>query len=119
MLFANATKLITAITNSSDENQQVEIKEPEDSIEKSLDIFEDEYAMHYLKFGRHKTGSSNNQVKRVEKIAGSHKMVENTIYYKHNDKWLIVPPTSERQTIVTRCHLIGHFGEKTTLEESR
>ena len=119
VLFANATKLITAITDSSDENQRVEIKEPEDSIEKSLDIFEDEYAMHYLKFGRHKTGSSNNQVKRVEKIAKTHKMVENTIYYKHNDKWLIVPPKNERQTIVTRCHLIGHFGEKTTLERVR
>ena len=43
-------------------------------------------------------------------------MVDNTVYYKNNDKWLLVPPVGERQNIATRCHLIGHFGEKTTVE---
>ncbi len=43
-------------------------------------------------------------------------MVDNIIYYNYQNTWLLVPPMSERQNIVVRCHLIGHFGEKTTLE---
>jgi hypothetical protein len=115
VMFVNAVNLITEITEADLAPVPI-IQEPENSLERQHDIYEDEYALHYLKYGRPQVGSSNNQVRRVEKIAKSYKMVDNVIYYNYQDTWLLVPPMSERQNIVVRCHLIGHFGEKTTLE---
>jgi hypothetical protein len=41
----------------------------QDSREKTLDIWEDEYALHYLQFRRHVPGSTKNQIKRITKFS--------------------------------------------------
>ena len=91
---------------------------PEDISPKSLDPYEDDYLLYYLRHGKHKAGTSKKQVKRVLKEAEVFKWEDMMLKYKaspeeeeHN---LIVPPKEERTDIVLRAHLLGHFQIQST-----
>ena len=93
---------------------------PEDISPKSLDPYEDDYLLYYLRHGKHKAGASKKQVKRVLKEAEVFKWEDMMLKYKaspeeeeHN---LIVPPKEERTDIVLRAHLLGHFQIQSTYD---
>ena len=92
----------------------------EDISPKSLDPYEDDYLLYYLRHGKHKAGTSKKQVKRVLKEAEVFKWEDMMLKYKaspeeeeHN---LIVPPKEERTDIVLRAHLLGHFQIQSTYD---
>ena len=92
----------------------------EDSKEKTLDIWEDEYALYYLQYGRHKQGSSNNQKKRVDKIASHYSFTNGHVFYSKepdtDETLFLVPKPQEREQIITKAHLLGHFQMRSTLQ---
>lgn len=52
-------------------------KEDDDSNEKSLDPYDDESLMHYLKIKRHQPGSSKKRIKKVIKLSEKYKFEDN------------------------------------------
>jgi len=89
-----------------------ELKE-EDNI-KITEIWEDDALIHYMKYGRHLTGLSNKQIKRVLNNAKSYCYKDEKIWYKRNGKELEVPRPEERHEIIIKAHLLGHFQKFST-----
>jgi hypothetical protein len=84
---------------------------------KTLDPYEAEYLINYLKNRRHLSGASRKQVKRLEKHAPYFKLTDdNTILAREslNDEFNItIPRPEDRQAIVLKEHELGHpKGEK-------
>ena len=94
----------------------VEVEEAPAAITKSNDIYDDEALLYYVKFKAYKPGSSNKQVKRLQKLAEQYEFKNNTIYIIKDNKSLIVPEKAEREKIITRAHLLGHFQTNTTFQ---
>ena len=93
----------------------------DDNTSKTLDVFEDESLLHYLRYGRHVNGLAKKHVKRIEKAAILLKMenkgTQKEIIKKFlNDTWIIIPKQEEREEIVIRAHVMGHFQKKATLD---
>ena len=89
---------------------------------KYIDIYMDEALQYYLKFGRHKRGLSNKQVKRVEKQITKYVYDKNDdeIYLiNKNNKMLLVPKVNERTNIIIKAHALGHFQKDTTVKRIR
>ena len=91
----------------------------EDSEESYLDVFDDEYLLYYLQYGRHKDGCSRKQVKRVTRLKDHYKMIDNKLYYRKQNNGefnLMVPTKQERKDIVINAHILGHFQFQTTYD---
>ena len=90
--------------------------EPETS--KILDPYEDSFLMHYLKYGTFIPGSSQQQCKRIHRVAPHYKWYKDQIYYTHYPKLkdfnLIVPKQEEREEFINRVHQLGHFKAEST-----
>ena len=111
--------VLLAITLAEESTENIDSNEDENISSKYLDIYEDEYALYYLKYGRHKSGSSNSQIKRIKNLAKHYKMENNTVYYTKDpktEKYVIVPKIEERDEIITKAHLLGHFQDKSTIQ---
>jgi hypothetical protein len=93
------------------------VEKEEDISSKNLDVYEDEALLHFLKYGRHISGASNKQMKRIDNNISNYKCVKDTIYFRHDDKddWKQVPIKEERNKVIMDAHLLGHFLEETTL----
>ena len=90
----------------------------DDSIEKSLDVFENEPLLFYIKNGRHLPGASSNTVRRVYKLSKNYRFNGKDITFKLK-KWnkaRIVPPIEDRSKIIWENHLIGHFATRSTFD---
>jgi hypothetical protein len=109
--------LLTYEANTVENLETVEI---EDSQEKTLDSWDDEYFLHYMIYKKHKNGSSKTQVKRVDKLAQLFKLVDNRLFYRKDtdDDFyaLDYPKKSLRNSIVMDSHIIGHFQAQTTYD---
>lgn len=90
---------------------------------KYLDPYEDDNLIHYLKFKKHNAGLSVKQIKRIEKASKYFKLEidnlgDSKLFFvadKHS-KPLIVPKFEERDDLVKRAHLLGHFQTESTLK---
>lgn len=78
---------------------------------RNQDIFLDDHLFLFVTTGKHRSGASRSQIKRVLQLAKYYKYENNTILVdrKLNNKWLIVPPIKDRRNIVEKAHLLGHF----------
>jgi hypothetical protein len=98
------------------------ISNNDDLFSKSLDIYEDEAALYYLKYGKHLKGLSKQRVKRVDKLTRNYSIErrgeEEIIWYKKSDNSTQkrVPKIEERVDIIEKAHLLGHFQLETTLK---
>jgi hypothetical protein len=82
------------------------------------DPYEDEALLHFLKNGRHMSGTSRKQVSRIDRLEKHYMCAEDELLFRRDigsTKWLIVPPVDQRNKLVRRCHLLGHFQVGTTL----
>ena len=88
----------------------------EDSIEKSLDVYENEPFMYFLKHKKHIPGASSNIVKRIDKLSKSYTFDGKEIKYRRypDENWKIVPPPAMRIELINKAHLIGHFQVQST-----
>jgi hypothetical protein len=81
--------------------------------EKTLDPYEDEGFMHFLKTGKYLPGSSSKHCKRVQKLSAKYVLEEDILHYFPNiedqTQTRVVPPVNDRLDIIKREHLPGHF----------
>ena len=91
---------------------------------KALDPYEDEALIYFLRHGRHLPGVSKKQAKRVNALYNLY-----TLEKQQNGSWelkfhpsgkdgykhVLVPQRQDRQLIVERAHLLGHFQVETVL----
>jgi len=89
-------------------------EQKDDDNVKIKEIWEDDASIHYLKYGRHLTGLSNKQIKRVLNNAKNYSFKDEKIWYKRNGKELEVPKPEDRYEIIIRAHLLGHFQKFST-----
>ena len=81
------------------------------------DIFKNDALMQFVIDNTHKENISKKERKLVEKESKNYKFLGKTMWYKHKeDVWAIVPHPDERQEIVERVHLLGHFSTAITRE---
>ena len=96
------------------------LKVPEAEISnKTLDPYEDEGLLYFLKHRKFLSGSSSKQIKRVEKLVDHFKMVGDNLLYKKNlsdTTFKKYPKLNERFELGLKAHLLGHFQLITTLE---
>ncbi len=100
----------------------VKKSDTEEISSKYLDPQEDEALLHYVKNTCHIRGASNKQVKRVENLADHYKFDGETLLYRKEldtDDYKIVPKIEERQKLVWKAHLLGHFGQHITFNRLR
>ncbi len=71
--------LLAYEANAVDNLENVEV---EDSQEKTLDPWDNEYFLYFMIYKKHKNGSSKTQVKRVEKQAQHFKLVDDRLFYR-------------------------------------
>jgi hypothetical protein len=107
------------IESHKDHQQILAIAVNTDESAKSLDPFEDEALLHFLKYVRHMSGASNKQVSRVDRLEKHYMFVDNELFFRRDigsTKWLLVPTVEQLSELVRRCHLLGHFQVGTTLK---
>lgn len=95
----------------------------EEETAKTLDFYEDAHLVHFLLNKTHPEGSPKAQAKRVEKLSANLIARLNDgnleLYYKHESKDLYIPRITQRQLIMERMHLLGHFGAEATYNRLR
>jgi len=96
------------ISNNSEDDSEIS--------QKSLDVYEDETLMYYLKNGKFEAGQSKKQIKRVELLAKKYFFEDESVFIKTNEGIRKVPKINERSDIVLKAHLLGHFQSETTLK---
>ena len=83
---------------------------------KTLDEWEDEHLLYFLENNKHISGSSVKQVKRINKCSSNYRLTklngEQKLWYKRTNQtnWVEIPKLVKREEIVTKSHLLGHFG---------
>jgi hypothetical protein len=93
---------------------------PEDFLSpKTLDVWDDENLIYFLKHRIHKKGLSSKQVLRVNNLEKHYFWNNEQIFYKKSlddVKSLIVPKLDERNHIIASVHCLGHFRLDSTME---
>jgi len=78
-----------------------------------LDPYQDGLLTFYLKNGNFEPGSSENQRKRILKIADHFKWDNEIIWYSKDitkDEFKEIPKEEKRISIIQKHHTVGHFG---------
>lgn len=98
---------------------RTDIDQEEDSQGKTLDPWEDEALLHFLRYGKYPNGISKKTIKRVKCKVDNFKFENETLYYRKdtNSKFLIWPVKAERRELITKAHLLGHFQAASTYEK--
>ena len=94
-----------------------ETREESETSSKSLDILEDESAMHYIKNKRHIVGLPKNQKLRIEKLSNHYKFISPSWYYRANvksEEYKHVPSVCKRSGLAVEAHVFGHFQVEAT-----
>jgi hypothetical protein len=92
---------------------------------KSLDPWEDNNLLEFIKTGRHSYGISKRQIGRIEGLARHYRFSDNILLYKNQQvpgkdiTFKIVPPMVKREDIVRQAHNLGHFAVEKTLNHVR
>ena len=92
---------------------------------KSLDPWEDNNLLEFIKTGRHIYGISKRQIGRIEGLARHYRFSDNILLYKNQQvpgkdiTFKIVPPMVKREDIVRQAHNLGHFAVEKTLSHVR
>ena len=89
--------------------------------EKIVEAYEDSYLLHFLKFKKHLPGASKRQIKRISRMSLKYKIDPSTktLYYKSSDNndYVIVPQIQEREGIIEKAHLLGHYNAQSTIQK--
>ena len=101
-----------------------ETVEVEDDVEpdssKGLDPYEDEHLLHFLKFGRFKPGSSKKLTARIKRATKHFSLKDETLFYRkdaeNKEFSLMVPRPEQREEIILKAHLLGHFQAQSTYD---
>ena len=81
----------------------------------TLELYENEGFLTYLKYKKHVSGLTKSKVKKIEQVAKNYEIDENDqLIYTHNNKRRIVPKPAERRKIVEEKHAMGHFQVEAT-----
>jgi len=86
----------------------------EDTSAKSLDPWEDESLIHYLKFGRFISGTSKKQIKRITSLVQKYLYQNDKLYVIKDDRTLEIPKLEERLPLIEKAHALGHFQAEST-----
>ncbi|CAF0994203.1 unnamed protein product [Brachionus calyciflorus] len=86
----------------------------EDTSAKSLDPWEDESLIHYLKFGRFIPGTSKKQIKSITSLVQKYLYQNEKLYVTKDDHTLEIPKPEERLPINEKVHALGHFRAEST-----
>ena len=107
ILHSNVDALSRPVNNI--EIEEVASDDDEDAVQ--YEPFENMPLMHYLKFGRHISGASRNQINKIRKLILHFKLFGNLLKYKklQNDPFVIYPKKGERREIIKTAHDNGHF----------
>jgi hypothetical protein len=92
--------------------------EAENSLEKTLDVYENEPLLFFIKNGKHLSGVSSNVIRRINKLIPNYKFKNNVISFRKNESenWRVIPKPEERVDLINKAHLIGHFQVQSTYE---
>jgi Integrase zinc binding domain len=91
-----------------------------DQVIDNLEPYDNESLIYYLRNGKYKSGSSNKNVKKIEKLIKHYILDGDTLKYRSDINTLeyrIVPFKDDRRTIVLAAHAKGHFNERTVYDE--
>ena len=122
------SRLLQTIENVKVETDVVEINtitvtKDSNVSSKILDVYEDTYLLHYLKYGSHMPGSSIKQNKRIHRCASHYRWYDNKLFYTQYPKLklytLIVPPIEDRVELIKHAHNLGHFKTESTCTSLR
>lgn len=97
----------------------IEEIEDDDNSAKTLDPFEDDTLLYYLKHRKFRPGTAKKQCKRVEKLATHYQLKDDELWYRKNEEdeyKLRVPRKEKRAEIAKKAHLLGHFQSETTYD---
>lgn len=99
-----------------------DVSQEEDISVKSLDPYQDDALLHFLRHKKHISGVTKNQIKRINKLTDVYELnLDNLgreiLWYKRPDGVkLIVPEEGIRDEIIKKAHLLGHFQTESTLK---
>jgi hypothetical protein len=91
----------------------------EEPVNKVSEPYDNEALIHYLRFLKHRNGSSKNQIKMIENLAKKYSLEDDILKYKKNQEsedYLIIPKPELRKELVMKEHLLGHFQTQTTFD---
>ena len=121
------SRLLQPILKSEISNIQTMIKinsisvSDSDLSSKSLDIHEDTHLLHFLQYGTYLPGATQQQNKRIHRLAPFYRLYENKIYYTPYPKLksydLLVPPIADRHNLILKVHELGHFKTESTCKQ--
>lgn len=89
---------------------------------KALEPYDDDALMHFLRYKRHLPGLSANRIKNTEKLTKHLELSINNLgkeqlwHIKEKGEKVKVPLPAEREDIILRAHLLGHFQVESTLK---
>ncbi|CAF1103419.1 unnamed protein product [Brachionus calyciflorus] len=94
-------------------------EESEDNQGKTLDPWEDEVLLHFLRYGKYPNGISKKTIKPIKCKVDNFKLENEILYYRKdiNSKFLIWPKKAERRELITKAHLFGHFQAASTYDK--
>ena len=100
------TEIMDTLNNTHDD--KIESKS------RIIDPYEDDVLLHYLQYKKFKPGCTKNQVNRIKKVCDHYSLINDRIMYRA-DKMdgvfnIAIPPIIEREDLIAKAHLLGHFG---------
>ena len=119
---SNADTLSRPVIAGINSMRVVEQSEDSDLSPKTLDVFEDDNLLTYLRKGKMRSGITKRQAVRITAQADKYKITfedgKETIWYRKapNEDFKIVPHPEERYKVAERAHLLGHYQVEATLK---
>lgn len=83
----------------------------------SVEPYENEALMHYLKYRMHKSGRPEKQCRTIEFVSKFFELINDRVYIKLDDTLLLIPTPDERNKIIEQAHGQGHFQADATVNE--
>lgn len=87
-----------------------------DPSSKSIDHWEDDNLITFLRTGNTNTSLSNNHKKRIERASKSLSLSENKLFINTKRGRKEIPKIEDRQRIIDDSHILGHFGFRSTYD---
>ena len=108
--------VVTRSAAKARDNSPTEISR--ENYNQNVDPTEDELLIYRLKTGKNKSGIATKHAKRLDKLSLQYKLENGTLFYKkpNSDIFLTLPKRDEREQIIIRAHLLGHFQAEATFK---
>ena len=110
---------VMVITRSASRKATETAEDAQDEdLNTKLDPTEDGLLLYRLEKGKNKPGIANKHAKRLDKLSQQYKLENGTLLIRKPDsnKYLIYPRKNERNELIEKAHLLGHFQAEATFK---